>query len=164
MGVLKDDIAAFETMPAGEPPDLPAKRIHALIDTGDGGECIDYEPSQSLRLPTVEEGRMVSGIGGRHRASVYLARVYVPRLERLSTRAANTIDQTAVRTYVVALSCPDGCRPGPQHRNPASTRGLLPAPAWRSGATSSSAFPLNGGCRGCLANDIQQPVHAARRP
>lgn len=77
------DVGLRSLAPAGEPPDLPAKRIHALIDTGAGGECIDDELAQSLRLPTVEEGRMVSGIGGRHQASVYLARVYVPQLERL---------------------------------------------------------------------------------
>ena len=69
--------------PYPHPANDPNKRVHALIDTGAGGECIDDELARSLRLPVVEEGRMVSGIGGRHAAAVYMARVYAPSLDRL---------------------------------------------------------------------------------
>jgi hypothetical protein len=65
-----------------EPPDLPIKKVHALIDTGAGGECIDDELARSLDLPISEEG-WISGVGGRHRALIYTARVYVPSLDRL---------------------------------------------------------------------------------
>lgn len=67
----------------GATPELPRKKVHALIDTGAGGECIDDELARALRLPIADEGRVVSGIGGRHQAVMYMARVYVPALDRL---------------------------------------------------------------------------------
>lgn len=79
---LRVDIGLKSNAAPGEPPDLPLKKVHALIDTGAGGECIDDELARSLGLPVSEEG-WISGIGGRHRAVIYLARVYVPSLDRL---------------------------------------------------------------------------------
>lgn len=62
-------------------PDLPAKDVLALIDTGAGGDCIDDELARSLGLVVHEEG-FISGVGGRHRAAIYMARIYVPGLNR----------------------------------------------------------------------------------
>lgn len=63
-------------------PNLPAKRIRALLDTGAGADCIDEVLAESLGLPVTNEVE-ISGIGGRHHALVYMARLYVPALERL---------------------------------------------------------------------------------
>lgn len=63
-------------------PDLPAKRIRALLDTGAGADCIDETLAKALSLPVTDEVE-ISGIGGRHRALVYMARLYVPSLGRL---------------------------------------------------------------------------------
>jgi hypothetical protein len=79
---LRVDIGVKSRRPAGEPPDLPLKNIKALIDTGAGGECIDDDLAQTLGLPITEEG-WISGVGGRHRAVIYTARIYVPALDRL---------------------------------------------------------------------------------
>lgn len=63
-------------------PDLPLKRIKALIDTGAGGDCIDDRLARTLGLPVTDEGE-VSGIGGRHHAYIYTSRLYVPALNKL---------------------------------------------------------------------------------
>ena len=76
------DIGLKSRAAAGQPPDLPGKRIKALVDTGAGGDCIDDELARRLRLPVSEEGE-ISGVGGRHRTVIYLARLYVPALDRL---------------------------------------------------------------------------------
>jgi predicted aspartyl protease len=76
------DVGLKSRAAAGEPPDLPLKRVRALIDTGATGECIDEDLAQSLDLPISEQGWM-SGVGGRHRTVIYTARIYVPSLERL---------------------------------------------------------------------------------
>ena len=64
------------------PPNLPAKRIRALLDTGAGMDGIDETVARDLNLPVTDEME-ISGIGGRHRTLVYLARLYIPSLERL---------------------------------------------------------------------------------
>ena len=76
------DIGRKSRVPAGDPPDLPGKRIKALIDTGAGGDCIDERLAEELRLPATERGT-ISGVGGRHAALIYTARLYVPALDRL---------------------------------------------------------------------------------
>lgn len=76
------DIGLRSRAPAGQPPDLPAKHIKALIDTGAGGDCIDDALARRLKLPIHDEGE-ISGVGGRHRAFIYTARIYVPKLGRL---------------------------------------------------------------------------------
>jgi len=76
------DIGMKSRSAAGEPPDLPKKGIKALIDTGAGGDCIDDDLARSLGLPITDEGE-ISGIGGRHSAYIYTARIYVPNLDRL---------------------------------------------------------------------------------
>jgi len=67
---------------ARQSPDLPEKRVKALIDTGAGGDCIDDELARRLRLPIHDEGE-ISGVGGRHRAFIYTTRIYVPKLGKL---------------------------------------------------------------------------------
>jgi hypothetical protein len=76
------DIGLKSRSAPGEPPDLPAKKIKALIDTGAGGDCIDDDLARRLRLPIHDEGE-ISGVGGRHRAFIYTARIYVPKLDKL---------------------------------------------------------------------------------
>jgi len=66
----------------GDPPDLPGKRIKALIDTGAGGDCIDERLAEELGLPATERG-VISGVGGRHAALIDTARLYVPALDQL---------------------------------------------------------------------------------
>ena len=70
----------------GERPDLPAKRIKALIDTGAGADCIDERLADRLGLPITGKTE-ISGIGGRHDAFIYTARLYVPELDRLVFQA-----------------------------------------------------------------------------
>lgn len=67
---------------AGGAPDLPMKGVRALIDTGAGGDCIDDDLAQSLGLPITDEGE-ISGVGGRHHAYIYTARIWVPNFDRL---------------------------------------------------------------------------------
>ncbi len=79
--VLVDIGLKSRARPGGE-PDLAEKRVKALIDTGAGGDCIDDDLAQRLRLPIHDEG-VISGVGGRHRAFIYTARIYIPGLKKL---------------------------------------------------------------------------------
>ena len=79
---VRVDIGLRSRAPPGERPDLPAKRIRALIDTGAGADCIDEKLAERLRLPITGKTE-ISGIGGRHDAFIYTARLYVPELDRL---------------------------------------------------------------------------------
>jgi len=76
------DIGLKSAAPAGAPPDLARKGIRALIDTGAGGDCIDDQFARELGLPVTDQGE-ISGVGGRHDAVVYLARLFVPSMNRL---------------------------------------------------------------------------------
>ncbi len=68
---------------AGVPTFRPTlKRVRALIDTGAGGECIDDTQAHTLVLPVADEDWM-SSVGGRHWAAIYVARIYIPSLNRL---------------------------------------------------------------------------------
>lgn len=76
------DIGLKSRAKPGEAPDLPLKGVRALIDTGAGGDCIDDELARALGLPQTDEGE-ISGVGGRHHAFVYTARLWVPKLDKL---------------------------------------------------------------------------------
>jgi len=76
------DIGLKSRSAPGRPPDLQCKAVRALIDTGAGGDCIDDELAQALGLPITDEGE-ISGIGGKHQAFIYTARLWVPALDRL---------------------------------------------------------------------------------
>ena len=76
------DIGLRRTVEGDGKPDLPTKGVRALIDTGAGGDCIDDDLARSLGLVIHEEG-CISGVGGRHWAATYMARIYVPSLDRL---------------------------------------------------------------------------------
>lgn len=76
------DIGLKSRSASGQRPDLAEKGIKALIDTGAGADCIDDDLAVRLGLPITDEGE-ISGVGGRHRAFIYTARVYVPGLNRL---------------------------------------------------------------------------------
>jgi hypothetical protein len=79
---VRVDIGLKSKSPPGAAPDLPHKKLRALIDTGAGGECIDDELARKLGLPITDEGE-ISGVGGKHRAYIYTARLWVPDLGRL---------------------------------------------------------------------------------
>jgi hypothetical protein len=76
------DIGLRSRSAAGQRPDLPEKGVRALIDTGAGGDCIDDALAKKLGLPISDEGE-ISGVGGRHHAFVYTARLFIPSLDRL---------------------------------------------------------------------------------
>lgn len=76
------DIGLKSRSAAGAKPNLAAKGVRALLDTGAGANCIDDGLARSLGLPITDEGE-VSGIGGKTSANIYLARIYVPDLNRL---------------------------------------------------------------------------------
>lgn len=76
------DVGLKSRAAASDKPDLPIKGVWALLDTGAGGNCIDEGLAQSLGLQPTDEG-YVSGIGGKHFASIYTARLYIPDLGRL---------------------------------------------------------------------------------
>jgi len=79
---IRVDIGLKSRASAGAKPDLSLKNVRALIDTGAGGDCIDDQLAQQLGLPVTDEGE-ISGVGGRHHAFIYTARVFVPRLNLL---------------------------------------------------------------------------------
>ncbi len=79
---LRVDIGLKSRAAAGVTPDLDRKNVKALIDTGAGGDCIDDDLAKALGLPITDEGEM-SGVGGRHHAFIYTARLFVPSLNRL---------------------------------------------------------------------------------
>jgi len=79
---IQVDIGLKSRSAADQTPDLPAKKIKALIDTGAGGDCIDDDLARQLKLPIHDEGE-ISGVGGRHHAYIYTARIYIPALGRL---------------------------------------------------------------------------------
>lgn len=76
------DIGLKSHAKAGDSPDLQLKRVRALIDTGAGGDCIDDQLARSIGLPISDEGE-ISGVGGKHHAYIYLARVWIPQLDKL---------------------------------------------------------------------------------
>jgi len=76
------DLGLKSRAPAGAPPDLAGKRIKALVDTGAGGDCIDDDLARRLGLQITDEGE-ISGVGGRHQAYIYTARLYIPALDQL---------------------------------------------------------------------------------
>jgi predicted aspartyl protease len=76
------DVGVKSRSTPGQTPDLAGKRIRALIDTGADGNCIDDALARKLGLPQIDKGE-VSGIGGKSMAAMYLARMYIPQLERL---------------------------------------------------------------------------------
>jgi hypothetical protein len=76
------DIGLKSRSAPGARPNLTLKGVRALLDTGAGANCIDDGLARSLRLPITDEGE-VSGIAGKTSANIYLARIYVPDLNRL---------------------------------------------------------------------------------
>ncbi len=79
---LRVDIGLKSRSRPNQPPDLSKKDIKALIDTGAGSDCIDDDLAKSLKLPITDEGE-ISGVGGRHHAYIYTARLYIPSLKQL---------------------------------------------------------------------------------
>jgi hypothetical protein len=79
---IQVDIGLKSRAAPGKAPDLAEKKVKALIDTGAGGDCIDDDLARRLMLPIHDESE-ISGVGGRHRAFIYTARIYVPGLQRL---------------------------------------------------------------------------------
>ena len=63
----------------GSVPNLQAKLLPALVDTGAMESCIDSALAQVLNLPIVNR-RNVSGAHGAAPVNVHLAHIYVPSL------------------------------------------------------------------------------------
>lgn len=91
---VKVDIGLKGRMGPDGNPDLPLKGVRALIDTGAGGDCIDDDLAKSLGLPVTDEGE-ISGVGGRHHAFIYTARLWVPSLSRLLFQPFTGVKLTA---------------------------------------------------------------------
>ncbi len=60
-------------------PSLPQLELPALVDTGASESCIDSALAQKLELPAVDTG-YISGVQGASETVIYLAQIYVPRL------------------------------------------------------------------------------------
>jgi hypothetical protein len=71
----------FESVPNPDlVPNLAAKRVRALVDTGATDSCIDNTLALSLQLPVIDQ-RTCSGIGGVTRVNMYLGLIYIPSLD-----------------------------------------------------------------------------------
>ena len=79
---LKVDIGLKSRSKPGAKPNLQEKGLLALVDTGAGANCIDEDLARSLSLPLSEVGELI-GFDGRKPANIYLARLYIPSLDRL---------------------------------------------------------------------------------
>ena len=79
---LRVDVGHRSRAAPDAPLNLAAKSVRALLDTGAGMDGIDETLARDLNLPVTDEVE-VSGIGGRHRARLYLARLWIPGLDRL---------------------------------------------------------------------------------
>jgi hypothetical protein len=67
----------------GKPlPDLAAKGLHALVDTGATASCIDSGLAMRLGLPVIDRQR-VSGVGGVHELNMHLGHVVIPALQKV---------------------------------------------------------------------------------
>ena len=64
---------------AGQAPQSTTQQIPALIDTGAIQSCIDDALALKLTLPLVDR-QWISGVGGKHQVSMYMAQVHVPQL------------------------------------------------------------------------------------
>jgi predicted aspartyl protease len=69
----------FDAANVSQAPQLAATSLHALVDTGATESCIDDDLAKKLALPVVDR-RKVSGIGGVHEVSMYLAQIHIPTL------------------------------------------------------------------------------------
>jgi hypothetical protein len=81
---LAIDIGFDPTYKMGDarPPDLAIKDVYALVDTSTTESCIDNGLAISLKLPLIDR-RMISGVGGREEANVYMAQIYCPALSHV---------------------------------------------------------------------------------
>ena len=70
--------AAHQPGVAGR-PDLPERRLLAVVDTGAMTSCIDSALAIELRLPVMDR-EDISGVHGVLAANVHLAQVYLPGL------------------------------------------------------------------------------------
>lgn len=69
----------FNYTEGGLTPTSSATQIPALVDTGATLSCIDDGLAISLNLPFVDR-QNISGVGGSHEVSVYLAHLVAPSL------------------------------------------------------------------------------------
>jgi predicted aspartyl protease len=60
-------------------PESAAKNILALVDTGATESCIDETLAESLNL-TVVDRIDIAGVGGTHKANLYLAHIDIPAI------------------------------------------------------------------------------------
>lgn len=62
------------------PPNLPARNLPALIDTGASENCIDAELATDLGLPVVDR-KPVAGVHGADEPNYHIAHLYIPDLK-----------------------------------------------------------------------------------
>jgi hypothetical protein len=87
---------------SGSLPDLAAKGVHALIDTGANSNCIDSGLAMQLSLPIIDRQR-VSGVGGIHEVNVHLGHVLIPDLGKYISGAFAGVNLVAGGQPHVAL-------------------------------------------------------------
>jgi hypothetical protein len=83
-------------------PDLAAKGVHALIDTGASLNCIDVGLAMQLELPVIDRGR-VNGSAGAHEVNMHLGHVLIPALSKSIFGAFAGINLAAGRHPHVAV-------------------------------------------------------------
>jgi predicted aspartyl protease len=70
--------AAYQPGVSGR-PDLPDRRLLAMVDTGAMASCIDSALAMELRLPVMDR-EDISGVHGVLAANVHLAQIHLPGL------------------------------------------------------------------------------------
>lgn len=85
-----------------QPPVLDLINIPALVDTGSTESCIDNLLGSELGLPIVDR-RGVFGIHGVKKVNMYLAQIYIPRVDRTIYGAFAGVDLTTGGQFYKAL-------------------------------------------------------------
>ena len=67
--------------PVAGAPNLGDATVEALVDTGATVSCIDDNLAKHLKLPVIDQ-RPLGGVCGELMATMYLAQIYVPSLDR----------------------------------------------------------------------------------
>ena len=62
-------------------PNLPIDRVPALVDTGAEDNYIDSTLANELRLPVLEDRRVIIGALDSNEVDAYIAQIYIPDLE-----------------------------------------------------------------------------------
>ena len=61
------------------PPELPARQLPALVDTGATESCVDIDLAIELRLPIVDQ-KEVAGVHGLQEVNYHIAQIHIADL------------------------------------------------------------------------------------